>query len=68
MQFRRITENFALKPLVKHLQNDFVAKASQYAKLVGISKPIAVNDLNELIKQEETRQSPGVYYELENVK
>jgi len=59
------------KQLLVYLQRNKTIKASQYAKLVGISKPTAVSDLNELIKQGKIRKIGkfrGAYYELENVK
>lgn len=59
------------KQLLAYLQRNKIIKAAQYAKLVGISKPTAVTDLNELIKQGKIRKIGkfrGAYYELENVK
>jgi len=43
----------------------------KYARLVEISKPTAVTNLNELIKQGKIKKIGkfrGAYYELENVK
>ena len=54
-----------------NLTAGLLLKAGQYAKLVGISKPTAVTDLNELIKQGKIRKVGkfrGAYYELENIK
>lgn len=59
------------KQLLVYLQRNNTIKAAQYAKLVGVSKPTAVTDLNELIKQGKIRKIGkfrGAYYELENVK
>ncbi len=59
------------KQVFAYLQRNKTVKAEQYAKLVGISKPTAVTDLNELIKQGKLRKIGkfrGAYYELENVK
>lgn len=56
------------KQLLAYLQRNKTIKAQQYAKLVGISKPTAVTDLNELIKQGRVRKVGnfrGAYYELE---
>lgn len=59
------------KQVLTYLQRNKTIKAKQYAKLAGISKPTAVTDLNELIKQGKIRKVGkfrGAYYELENIK
>lgn len=59
------------KQALAYLQRNKAIKAGQYAQLVGVSKPTAIADLNELIKQGKIRKVGtfrGAYYELENVK
>lgn len=70
---RRIAgfENPRQKQALAYLQRNRALKAEQYAKIAGVSKPTAVKDLNELIKQGKIRKVGkfrGAYYELENIK
>jgi ATP-dependent DNA helicase RecG len=56
------------KQLLAYLQRNKSIKSEQYAKMVDISKPTAVTDLNELIKQGKIRKVGkyrGAYYEWE---
>lgn len=64
-------ENPRQRQLMAYLAKNKSIKAKQYAKMVGISQPTAVNDLNELVKQGKLKKIGkfrGAYYELENFK
>lgn len=61
-------ENPRQKQALAYLQKNPSLKAAQYAKLVGVSQPTAVRDLNELRKQGKIRKVGtfrGAYYVLE---
>lgn len=54
------------KQLMAYLEKNKSIKAEQYAKLVGVSIPTAIKDLNELIKQGKIKKIGtfrGAYYE-----
>ncbi len=64
-------ENPRQRQLMAYLEKNKSIKTEQYSKLVGVSQPTAVNDLNELVKQGKVRKIGkfrGAYYELENFK
>jgi len=55
------------KQLLAYLKKNQRVKSVQYAELVGVSSPTAINDLNELIKQGKIRKVGkfrGAYYVL----
>lgn len=60
-------ENTRQRQVLAYLQKNRSIKAKEYAKLVGISEPTAITDLNELVKQGKIRKvgkTRGAYYEL----
>ncbi|MFH1200645.1 MAG: RNA-binding domain-containing protein [Candidatus Micrarchaeota archaeon] len=64
-------ENKRQTQALAFLEKNRSLKAAEYAKLVGVSVPTAVADLNELAKQGKIRKIGkfrGAYYELETLK
>ncbi|MFH0713444.1 MAG: ATP-binding protein [Candidatus Micrarchaeota archaeon] len=64
-------ENSRQKQALSYLQKNKSIKTQYYAKVIGISLPTAVKDLNELVKQGKVKKIGkyrGAYYELENPK
>lgn len=64
-------ENPRQRQLMAYLENNKSIKTEQYAKLVGVSQPTAVKDLNELAKQGKIKKigkTRGASYEIENFK
>lgn len=64
-------ENPRQRQLIAYLEKNKSIKTEQYAKLVGVSQPTAVKDLNELVKQGKIKKigkTRGASYEIENFK
>lgn len=64
-------ENPRQRQLMAFLGKNKSIKTAQYARLVGVSQPTAVNDLNELVKQGKIKKigkTRGATYEPENFK
>lgn len=60
-------ENQRQKQVLVYLKKNQTIKTAQYAKMVGVTKPTGVRDLNELIKQGKIIKRGkyrGAYYEL----